>query len=120
LKSVFHDLVTATIPRANITTTWYDDKTDPEQVYPVDMMIVGKVMPLFVYEITSDRHCLTSAVSCLHHRLKQSAFIGIAIFDDEEAIPRIARIPLLQAVETRFSVRSQAPQIADFLLANSA
>lgn len=119
-KSALRRLITTTIPRGEVEEKWYDEKTDPERVYPVDLRIRGKSRPLYLYEATTDRHCLTSAVSCLHHKLAQSNFIGVAIFDDEEAIPRIARIPLVQAVTKHFSSRSQSDAIRDFLLTEAA
>ena len=75
---------------------------------------------MFVYGVASDRHCLTSTVSCLYHRLKKtSRFIGVAIFDDEEAIPRLAKIPLFDAVDEHFSSRSQPDEIKEFFLKNA-
>lgn len=119
-RSTLRRLITTTIPHGEVEERWYDERTDPERVYPVDLRIRGKSQPLYVYEVTTDRHCLTSAVSCLHHKLAQSDFIGIAIFDEEEAIRRIARIPLVEAVHEHFSSRSQSDAIKDFLLAKAA
>jgi hypothetical protein len=119
-KAELRRLIATTIPRGEVEEKWHDERTDLERVYPVDWRIKGKARPLYVYEVTSDRHCLTSTVSCLHHKLAKSEFIGVAIFDDEEAIPRIAKIPLVQAVDKHFSSRSQADAIREFLLAESA
>ncbi|MCC6126393.1 MAG: DUF1828 domain-containing protein [Pirellulales bacterium] len=121
LRSFLRMLITQTIPHAEVVEKWYDETLDQERVYPVDLRIRGKNKPLFVYEITSDRHCLTSTVSCLHHKLlKQSDFIGVAIFDDEESIPRLARIPLVEAVDKHYSSQSQTEEIKELLLTEAA
>ena len=121
LREELRQLVAEVVPAARVDEKWYDDANDQEHVYPVDLRIQGKEAPLYIYAAVNDRHCLASAVSCLHHRFKsQLAFTSVAVFGDEELISRSARIPLLEAVTTHFSSKTDVDKIREFLLQNVA
>ena len=82
---------------------WHDAKRDPEAHYPADCRINGSTTPLFVFALQNESQVKDATISLLRFEHWGLSFRSLAIFENQEEIPRRAVARLSDVVEKQFS-----------------
>jgi hypothetical protein len=95
---------------------WYDVQKDPGSLYPVGYRIANpNARQLFIFGVNSASACAHATISCLFHRNLKTEFIGLAIFRDEDQMPRKEVARLKNAVDRSIASVSNKRSVMNFL-----
>lgn len=108
-------LVRSLIPANKLDENWYDREEDPNKYYPVDYRIHGTTADWWVFGVGTSTKCLKATVTCQHYRLLKRKFRGVAIYKNEDELPKSATAPLDEIVERKFTRFGDDGAIAAFL-----
>lgn len=104
----------------HVDKRWSDAAIDPHGIHRVDYRIPSAGRELFVFGANSEVSCLRSAVTCLRYRQAEFPFIGVAVYNNEEALPPNSAASLDEVSDRQFSLATERDELEAFLRSPAA
>lgn len=108
------EIIRAVAPGAAFEENWHDAESDPDRIYPVDCRLKAHDDSWwYLFGISTPAKCLHAAITCMHYRLEQVAFRGLAVYKNRESLAKSATLPLDKVVERTFD--AEEASLRDFV-----
>lgn len=112
------DIIGSAVPYNLVASKWHDEVDDAELLYEVDYRIDSKKPsgnPLFVFGANTSNACIHATMSCLFYRTHGHRFSAIAVYNEDNKIPRKEIARLSKEVVRSFPSVGDADSIREFL-----
>jgi hypothetical protein len=116
----FREFVRERVPPERRTFSWTDSEHDPDGTYPVDVRIVGRRRPLFLFALNTNTRVRDATISLLKYEQWGLEYDSAGVFEDVREISDKQLTKFMDVAGTLFSnLKGNQDRLAGFLARHS-